>query len=184
MGKIQDTKQYIVPGALISASYVSDLYDLLTGNIPEDIVVTGSITVQTGSFVGNLIGTSSWAESSSYSISSSYSVSSSFASASGTSSYAVKALGANNFTVGGNLQVNGTATFNKLVYQTASSVTITGSNNFGDDITDLHSFTGSLSISGSILNPLYLDLSGLPIDDPHNAGQVWRSGNFLMISLG
>jgi hypothetical protein len=71
MGKIRQNKQYIVPGALISASYVSDLYDLVTGNTPEDVAITGSLNV-TGSIYGRLIGTASWAESSSFALTASY----------------------------------------------------------------------------------------------------------------
>ena len=74
MGRIRTNKQYIVPGALISASYVSELYDLVTANIYEDSAFSGSLSV-TGSIYGRLTGTSSFATQASQSFSSSFATS-------------------------------------------------------------------------------------------------------------
>lgn len=84
MGVLQNNYAQIVPGALISASYVSDLYDVLTGNEPEDVTISGSFIVSgsaisTVGFTGSLQGTASFAISSSYALSSSYAVSASYA---------------------------------------------------------------------------------------------------------
>lgn len=84
MGVLQNNYAQIVPGALISASYVSDLYDVLTGNEPEDVTISGSFIVSgsaisTVGFTGSLQGTASFSISSSYALSSSYAVSASYA---------------------------------------------------------------------------------------------------------
>ena len=130
MGRIRTNKQYIVPGALISASYVSDLYDLVTGNIYETTALSGSLSV-TGSIYGTLIGTAS------------RSVSASYAATSISASYAANAI----------------ATF---------------------------PYTGSAGISGSLLvnGSVFVDLLSLPTADPQQPGQIWRSGSFIMVSLG
>ena len=56
MGVIRDNRTNIVAGGLISASYVSDVYNVLTGNTVEDIAFSGSVNV-TGSLIGTLTGT-------------------------------------------------------------------------------------------------------------------------------
>ena len=56
MGVIRDNRTNIVAGGLISASYVSDVYNVLTGNSVEDIAFSGSVNI-TGSLIGTLTGT-------------------------------------------------------------------------------------------------------------------------------
>lgn len=56
MGVIRNNRTNIVSGGLISASYVSDVYDVLTANAVEDIVLSGSLGVS-GSLTANLTGT-------------------------------------------------------------------------------------------------------------------------------
>jgi len=56
MGVLDDNRSQIVNGGLISASFVSDLYDVLTGNTLQDISISGSLNI-TGSLIGNLTGT-------------------------------------------------------------------------------------------------------------------------------
>lgn len=48
MGVLSNNYAQIVPGALISASYVSDIYDVLMGTEREDIMLSGSLNI-TGS---------------------------------------------------------------------------------------------------------------------------------------
>jgi hypothetical protein len=84
MGVLQNNYAQIVPGALISASYVSDLYDVLTGNETEDVIISGSFVISgsamsTVGFIGSLQGTASFSISSSYTVSSSYAISASYA---------------------------------------------------------------------------------------------------------
>jgi len=45
MGVIRTNRTSIVAGGLISASYVSDVYNVLTANAIEDIVLSGSLSV-------------------------------------------------------------------------------------------------------------------------------------------
>jgi len=56
MGVLSDNRSQIVNGGLISASFVSDLYDVLTGNTLESVSISGSVNI-TGSLIGNLTGT-------------------------------------------------------------------------------------------------------------------------------
>ena len=56
MGVIRDNRTNIVAGGLISASYVADVYNVLTANAVEDIVVSGSLGVS-GSLHATLTGT-------------------------------------------------------------------------------------------------------------------------------
>ncbi|CAB4160391.1 hypothetical protein UFOVP723_164 [uncultured Caudovirales phage] len=102
MGILSNNYAQIVPGALISASYVSDIYDVLMGVEVENVMLSGSLNV-TGSIIGTLTGTASFAtsasraisasyvDSASYSISASYVQSSSYSISSSYSLYAVSA---------------------------------------------------------------------------------------------
>jgi hypothetical protein len=60
MGVLSDNRAQITAGGLISASFVSDLYDVLTGNEVENLSLSGSVNI-TGSLIGNLTGTASTA---------------------------------------------------------------------------------------------------------------------------
>jgi hypothetical protein len=60
MGVFSNNRPNIVPGALISSSYVSDLYDLLSGAKPEAFILSGSLSA-----TGSLQGTASFATSAS-----------------------------------------------------------------------------------------------------------------------
>lgn len=60
MGVLSDNRSQITAGGLISASFVSDLYDVLTGNEVENLSLSGSVNI-TGSLIGNLTGTASTA---------------------------------------------------------------------------------------------------------------------------
>jgi hypothetical protein len=100
MGVIRDNRTNIVAGGLISASYVSDVYNVLTGNTVENIAFSGSVNI-TGSLIADLIGTASYADAAataSYSIvttnvvtSSSFAESATSASYATTASYALNA---------------------------------------------------------------------------------------------
>lgn len=67
MGVIRDNRTQIVAGGLISASYVSDVYNVLTGNTVENVAFSGSVNI-TGSLIADLTGTASFANTASYSI--------------------------------------------------------------------------------------------------------------------
>jgi len=87
MGVLSDNRAQITAGGLISASFVSDLYDVLTGNAVENLSLSGSVNI-TGSLIGTLTGTATTASYALNAVSASYSISSSLAS---TSSFAVTA---------------------------------------------------------------------------------------------
>ena len=65
MGKLSSNRAQIVAGGLISASFVSDLYDIFTGAVTESVQLTGSMKI-TGSMIvtqgvtASLQGTASW----------------------------------------------------------------------------------------------------------------------------
>jgi hypothetical protein len=92
MGVLSNNRSQITSGGLISASFVSDLYDVLTGNTLESVSISGSINV-TGSIIGNVIGIASTASyvanavSASYANTASYVANAVSASFSSTASY-------------------------------------------------------------------------------------------------
>ena len=53
MGILSTNRSQIIPGGLISASFVSDLYNVLTGNVYDNIQLSGSLNV-TGSIIGTV----------------------------------------------------------------------------------------------------------------------------------
>jgi len=61
MGVIRDNRTNIVAGGLISASYVSDVYNVLTAFAVEDIVLSGSLSVSGSLTAATLIGTANTA---------------------------------------------------------------------------------------------------------------------------
>jgi hypothetical protein len=85
MGVIRNNRTNIVAGGLISASYVSDIYDVLTANAVEDVVLSGSLGVS-GSLTANLTGT---ADTASYVI---LAQSASYVNTAQTASYVVNAI--------------------------------------------------------------------------------------------
>ena len=65
MGVLSTNRAQISSGGLISASFISDVYDILTGTTPDTAVFSGSLSVSgslnvsstiTGSFTGSLVG--------------------------------------------------------------------------------------------------------------------------------
>ena len=77
MGKLSNNYAKIIPGALISASYVSDIYDVLLGSAVESISLSGTLSVNgpvsvtgtisaTSGFNGSLTGNASTSTSASY----------------------------------------------------------------------------------------------------------------------
>jgi len=65
MGVLSTNRAQITSGGLISASFISDVYDVLTGTTPDTTVFSGSLSVSgslnvsttiTGSFTGSLVG--------------------------------------------------------------------------------------------------------------------------------
>ena len=103
MGVLSTNRTQIVAGGLISASYVRDIYDVLTGNTLDTVSISGSLSI-TGSIIGNLVGTStsaSYAVTSSYAVSASYSTTSSHALTAVSSSYV---SGSDISTISGSIQ--------------------------------------------------------------------------------
>ena len=136
-GKIPDT------GSLDLGEIALNTHDGLTfmkksvGGSESIVIIgnpTGSFTGSfSGEFTGSLLGSASWAYN------------------------AVTASTADNFYVRGNITgsnaiFSGTVTAQRLVVQTISSSVIysSGSNIFGDELTDTQQFTGSVTITGSL----------------------------------
>jgi hypothetical protein len=86
MGILSNNYAQIIPGALISASYVSDIYDVLLGAATESIKIRGSLTV-TGSVISTVGFIGSLSGNASTSVSASYAVNCSTASIAHTASY-------------------------------------------------------------------------------------------------
>ena len=103
MGVFSNNRPSIVPGALISSSYVSDIYDVFMGQTRESVVVSGSLVISGSSIItsgvtASLFGTSSWAvtashalnaNSASFAQTSNNSITASFALRTGTIDYVV-----------------------------------------------------------------------------------------------
>ena len=121
MGVIRNNRTKIVAGGLISASYISDVYNVLTGNSIEDISITGSLSV-TGSMYGNLIGTSSYATTASYTLINSI-ASSSNADFAISSSYAISA----SYAVSASYEINYETSSSYAESATSSSYALTAS---------------------------------------------------------
>jgi hypothetical protein len=118
--------------------------------------LTGSLSATQG-FTGSLFGTASWAVSASWAPIQTTVATASYVSSSNvygpygfdsiqTSSYALTASSADNFTV------RGTLTAQTIIVQTITSSTdfVTGSTKFGSLLSNTHQFTGSVSITGSL----------------------------------
>ena len=89
-----------------------------------------------------------------------------------TSQWSAKTGSANTFsgnqTINGNLTVSGRLTVNEVVavYETASVVFSSGSNVFGDALSDVHQFTGSVDIDGTlVLNGSAVGLAQISCSD-------------------
>ena len=70
MGVLSTNRSQITSGGLISASFISDVYDVMLGTKEETIILSGSVKVSgslnitgntTGSFTGSLFGTATTA---------------------------------------------------------------------------------------------------------------------------
>jgi len=86
MGVLNTNRLQIVAGGLISASFVSDLYDVFTSHVAESVSISGSLIV-TGSITSSLFGTATTASYVLNSVSSSYSATSSYVSSAVSASY-------------------------------------------------------------------------------------------------
>lgn len=98
MGVLSNNRSQITNGGLISASFVSDLYDVFTGNTTESINITGSVAI-----TGSLIATASYASNA---LSSSYATTASYATTGLSSSFATTASYASNTIQGQILELN------------------------------------------------------------------------------
>ncbi len=130
-------------GSLLLGTSTSSIYILdVSGSarITDSLIVTGSLVAT--EITGSLFGTASWAQNA---ISGSYTLSSSYSDLSNTASNALTASSADNFLV------RGTITAQTLVVQTVTSSIVysSGSNIFGNQLTNVQQFTGSLRVTGS-----------------------------------
>jgi hypothetical protein len=121
---------------------------VITGSLlvsGSGITVTGSLNVY-GGITGSLQGTASNAISASYASTASY-----YGGNVASASYAATSSYATNFTAS-NILVTGTLTAATIVVQTetASVVYSSGSNIFGNNLSNTQIFTGSISVTGSL----------------------------------
>ena len=157
----------IIDSPIVSGSLASSSPFTQVGNvtISGSLTVTGSINMSGSIASASQATSASYANSASYSLSSSYAATASYAinstaAANATSaSYAATASYANAFTVGG------TITAQTLVVQTITSSVeySSGSNVFGNSVSNTHQFTGSVSVSGSMnvnANSLVVNTNG------------------------
>lgn len=142
----------------IKISQLPEVTNVILGDVLPVVASGVTSKIQIQNFGVSI--TSSNSVSSSYSLqslSSSFSNTSSYSLNSISSSYAITASSADNFLVRQNLTASnglftGTITAQTLVVQTVTSSVIysSGSNIFGNKITDVQQFTGSVNITGSL----------------------------------
>jgi hypothetical protein len=140
-GKVPETSS-LEYGEIALNTYDGLAFMKKSGSSGEEVVTIGSTAGAftgsfSGSFTGSLQGTASWAYN------------------------ALTASTADNFLVRQNITasnalIQGTITAQTLVVQTISSSIIysSGSNKFGDELTDTQQFTGSVTITGSLNSPI------------------------------
>ena len=116
--------------------------------ISGSLTVTGNITSQGGITISGSITSASYATTSSFATTASYANTSTSASYALTASFATNAT---NFTAS-NILASNTITAQTLVVQTVTSSVVysSGSNIFGNQLTDVQQMTGSLRVTGSI----------------------------------
>ena len=158
MGVLSNNYAQIVPGGLISASYVSDIYEVLMGSEPESLKITGSLIV-TGSIVAtagvtaSLQGTASFAVTASRAISAltaSYAVSASYINYINSSSQADTATTASYALIAN--QANSATTATTASYAlTASYVVNSISSSLADTSSYAPTYINTASIAGSTL---------------------------------
>lgn len=135
----------VLVGSSVDAGFKFDVSG--SGRFTNGLTVTGSLTAP--SITGSLAGTASYAISSSYT---DVATSASYANNAISASYAATASSADTFLVRGDQTVVGTITAQKLVVQTVTSSVVysSGSNVFGNDLSNTQVFTGSVSVTGSL----------------------------------
>jgi hypothetical protein len=131
MGVLSNNFAQIVPGAIISASYVSDIYDVLMGVEVENVMLSGSLNV-TGSIIGTLTGTASFSTSASRAISASYVDSASYsisASYVQSSSYSISAsyVQSSSYSISSSYSLYAVSASYEINYETSSSYAETSS---------------------------------------------------------
>ena len=141
MGVIRTNRTSIVAGGLISASYVSDVYNVLTANAIEDIVLSGSLSISGSLTANTLTGT---ANTASYVITSSIDGITNYIANSQTSSMTVATASYITGSMGTSISIT-SASFDRLDVQ-SGIVFITGSLPVADPVV-----SGQLWRSGSYL---------------------------------
>jgi hypothetical protein len=140
---------YDKPGSTITGTSTNsvDYFQYIDADniTAKGLTITGSVTATQG-FTGSLFGTSSWAQNATTASYILNAVSSSFATTATSASFANTASYADNFTVAGTL------TAQTLVIQTITSSVIysSGSNIFGNDLSNTQQLTGSVTVTGSL----------------------------------
>ena len=152
--------------------------------ISGSLTVTGNITSQGGITISGSITSASYATTSSFATTASY------ANTSTSASYALTASFATNFTAS-NILASNTITAQTLVVQTVTSSIVysSGSNIFGNQLTDVQQMTGSVKITGSLslnnitiptsasLASTYLPLAGGTLTGALSGTSATFSGN-------
>jgi len=178
MGVFSTNLAEIASGGLISSSHTSDVYNVLSGNTAEDIIISGSFTMLSGSAV-LLDVTASNANittlnTTTATVSTATITSASINNISNT--IVIESASISHNTT--NITVEGSASVNYLnVGNTSlSSTTLTTT-------------SGSLTyinVSDKFISEgtVFIYTASLPTTDPAVNGQLWRSGSYLMISVG
>lgn len=154
---------------------------LSTHTFTGSVIITGSLS--SPNITGSLFGTSSWASNA---------VTASYVLQAVSASFASTASSANDFLVRQNITasnalINGTITAQTLVVSTVSSSVVysSGSNIFGNSLTNTQVLTGSVSITGSLTSIGNLISSGsLTLFGPNNNTPNIKTQNSSLILEG
>lgn len=178
MGVFSTNLAEITSGGIISSSHTSDVYNVLSGNTREDIVISGSFTMLSGSTV-LLDVTASDANITTLTTTNSTISSATITSASiGNISNTVVIESASISYNTTDITINGTGSLN---YLNVGNTSVSS--------TTLTTTTGSLTyvtVSNKFISEgtVFIYTASLPTSDPSVNGQLWRSGSYLMISVG
>ena len=140
--------------------------------ISGSLTVTGNITSQGGITISGSITSASYATTSSFATTASYANTSTSASYALTASFATNAT---NFTAS-NILASNTITAQTLVVQTVTSSVVysSGSNIFGNQLTNVQQMTGSLRVTGSITSTGAATFSSSVTVSGADASTAWQ----------
>jgi hypothetical protein len=178
MGVFSTNLTEITSGGLISSSHTSDVYNVLSGNIAENVVISGSFTVSAGPIVF-LSGSATQFVVTESIHTTLTSISASITSASIHNIYSTVTIESASIS-------HNTTDFNINGTGSADRIEVGNSLITDTTITSTSASISYVSVSDKFISEgsILFYTASLPTTDPLVNGQLWRSGSYLMISTG